>query len=147
HAGAATGIDIAPGPAGGTELTAVFDPAQVAAASASALLRRCALALERGRADPDRPLQTADLVTEAERAALLGWADGGTSEQPAGTLHALVRERAQQAPESVAVRAVDAELTYRELVALASALAARLRGLGVGREHRVAVCLPRTTAL
>src|SRR5262249_21384189 len=50
HAGAAIGIDIAPGAAGGTEMAAVFDPVVVAAGSASALLHRCALALEHGHA-------------------------------------------------------------------------------------------------
>ncbi len=69
--------------------------------------------------------------------------DGGTVADEPATVPELV---ARQDPAATAVVATDGELTYGQLLDRARALAAELRGRGVGAEDRVAVCLPRTTA-
>ena len=53
----------------------------------------------------------------------------------------------QRAPQSVAVQADDATLTYAELAHRADRLARRLRRLGVGRGDLVGQCLPRSASL
>jgi amino acid adenylation domain-containing protein len=138
HAATAIGIDIAPG-ATGSELTAVYDGTRVTERTVADLLARCATALERG---PD--LAAADLVTDAERAELLALGDGGTTTDEPSTVPALL---GQHAPESVAVQAIDGDVSYGDLLANATALAAHLVGLGVRPEDRVAICLPRTAAM
>ena len=55
--------------------------------------------------------------------------------------------QAARTPQRVALVAVDRTLTYAELLAGSQALAARLRTRGVGRGHRVGVCLERTSLL
>jgi amino acid adenylation domain-containing protein len=140
HAAATIGLDIAPDPAGGTTVTAVFDGRAITGHSVAALLRWCVLALSR---DPDLPLTGADLVTEDERAALLRAAVGGAVDGPGDTVPGLV---ACQDRDAVAVVAEDGELTYGDLLDRATNLAAALRERGIGIEDRVAVCLPRIAA-
>ncbi|QRO01823.1 amino acid adenylation domain-containing protein [Archangium violaceum] len=55
--------------------------------------------------------------------------------------------QAARTPERVALVATDRTLTYGELLAESRALSARLRARGVGRGHRVGVCLERTSLL
>ncbi|GIH26292.1 non-ribosomal peptide synthetase [Acrocarpospora phusangensis] len=62
-------------------------------------------------------------------------------------LHAVIGRQAGAYPDAVAVLAGERRVTYRELDERAEALAGRLRELGVGRESRVAVCLPRSPEL
>jgi amino acid adenylation domain-containing protein len=138
HAAATIGLDIAPDGTG-TAITAVFDARTVAERTVTDLIRRTALVINRGG-----PVSAADLVTDDERAELLRLADGGTVIDPPATVPELV---ARQDPDTVAVVATDGELTYRQLLARAAGLAAELRARGVGLEDRVAVCLPRTSAM
>ncbi|MEV5560667.1 amino acid adenylation domain-containing protein [Nonomuraea wenchangensis] len=63
------------------------------------------------------------------------------------TLIGLVEEQAAATPGRPALRFRDRTLTYRELDAAASALAARLRERGAGPERVVAVALPRSAEL
>ncbi|MEV6973047.1 thioester reductase domain-containing protein [Kitasatospora sp. NPDC093806] len=60
-----------------------------------------------------------------------------------GTVHGLVRARAAQAPDAVAVVADEETLRYRELDRRSDRLAAVLRTHGVGPEQVVPVCLER----
>ncbi|WP_412538007.1 amino acid adenylation domain-containing protein [Longispora sp. K20-0274] len=55
--------------------------------------------------------------------------------------------QARRTPDAVAVRQWDAELTYRELIAGAAALAGELRALGAGPESRVGICARRRPEL
>ncbi|HEY7594751.1 MAG TPA: amino acid adenylation domain-containing protein [Actinophytocola sp.] len=143
HAAATVGLDIAPAPDGGTEITAVFDGRAITEHTVTALIRRTALAVSLDRAEPGRPIDAADLVTGEERAELLRAGDGGLLNDPPATIPGLV---VQQDPDATALVATDGELTYRQLLDRAAGLAAELRERGVGPEDRVAVCLPRTAA-
>ncbi|HEY4460886.1 MAG TPA: amino acid adenylation domain-containing protein, partial [Pseudonocardiaceae bacterium] len=62
-------------------------------------------------------------------------------------LHELVAAQAVRTPDAVALTHDDRQLTYRALEARATALAHRLRTLGVGPDIRVGVCLPATIDL
>ncbi|MPZ81610.1 MAG: amino acid adenylation domain-containing protein [Actinophytocola sp.] len=143
HAAATVGLDIGPDAAGGTGITAVFDGRAITEHTVTGLIRRAARAVSLARTEPNRPIDAADLVTGAERDELLRAADGGAVADPPATVPELV---ARQDLDAVAVVAADGELTYRQLLDRAAGLAAELRARGVGVEHRVAVCLPRTAA-
>jgi len=99
-------------------------------------------------ADPDVLVSQLPLVTDEERALLAAWNDTGEAFGEAGaTLHGLVEARAARTPDAVAVVFGGETLTYAELDAQASLLAAALRDRGVGPETRVGVCLERSPEL
>jgi amino acid adenylation domain-containing protein len=62
-------------------------------------------------------------------------------------LHRFFEERAIRAPERLAVSARGERMTYGELDAAANRLAGRLRGLGVGPEVRVGLCVERRAGM
>ncbi len=76
---------------------------------------------------------------------LLAWGHGPDRPAAPASVIDRFRERVLLAGDAIAVRAADATLTYRELDALSSRLAARLRARGVGPEDRVALLLPRSS--
>ncbi|MFJ9841548.1 amino acid adenylation domain-containing protein [Kitasatospora sp. NPDC101155] len=67
------------------------------------------------------------------------------TDRAATTLHGLFEHQARRAPEAVAVRCGDAELTYGELDARAGRLAAHLARSGLAPGGRAAVALGRGT--
>ncbi|MDX6324729.1 MAG: hypothetical protein QOK15_1083, partial [Nocardioidaceae bacterium] len=64
-----------------------------------------------------------------------------------GRVDALVAASCYRDPESLAVAAPDARLTYGELLERADAVADRLRSIGVDDGDLVGLCLPRSAAL
>jgi amino acid adenylation domain-containing protein len=96
--------------------------------------------------DPGRRLSALPLLPGHERERLLEW--NATDAEIAGaSLHQLVAERAAACPDRTAVVGPDGSLSFGELERRAGCLAARLRELGVGRESRVAIFLPRGAGL
>ncbi|MFG2227229.1 Pls/PosA family non-ribosomal peptide synthetase [Streptomyces sp. NPDC048644] len=70
---------------------------------------------------------------------------GGTSPNGAGRrLHFVFESTCDRAPSAVALECAGQALTYRELEARANQLAHHLKGLGIGREARVVVLVPRS---
>lgn len=59
------------------------------------------------------------------------------------TLHELVETRARENPAAIAVTDGLRDLSYGDLLASSTALAARLQGRGIGREMIVALCIER----
>ncbi|HYN22473.1 MAG TPA: amino acid adenylation domain-containing protein, partial [Thermoanaerobaculia bacterium] len=99
--------------------------------------------LEGVAGDPDQQVADLPLIGARERQQLVEWND--TSLPSARTfLHELIQEQAELAPERPAVVCDDRILTYRELDRAANRLAHRLRGLGVGPEVRVGLCVERS---
>ncbi|HVG08476.1 MAG TPA: amino acid adenylation domain-containing protein [Thermoanaerobaculia bacterium] len=96
---------------------------------------------------PKRRLSELPLLGAVERQELLAAGNFTAAEVPLRLLHQLFEERAAERPEAVAVAQEGESLTYGELNARANRLAHHLRGLGVGPERLVAVCLERSPAM
>ncbi|AOW88227.1 non-ribosomal peptide synthetase [Streptomyces olivaceus] len=96
--------------------------------------------------EPDRPVTTLSLLTEAEQAELVG--PGPLPPEGTGqTLHARFAEQVRRRPEAPAVSDGTTELTYRELNERADRIAHVLRRRGVGLGTAVGVVLGRTVDL
>ncbi|MEU1288912.1 amino acid adenylation domain-containing protein [Kitasatospora sp. NPDC005856] len=113
------------------------------------LVERFEVLMTAATADPDRAVEELPVTTAAERRDVLErWAAGpDLPEGGPGTLTALLAAAARQAGDRPALVFEDATVTHRELDARATALARRLRALGVGRDDRVAVCLEQSPDL
>ncbi len=98
--------------------------------------------LAEAAARPHTRLSALSTVTPEQRRELLAWTDSAAPPPPDRCVHDVILERAAHDPAAIAVRGPDGELSYRELVEQAGALAGELRGRGVGPEVRVAVLLP-----
>ncbi|MFF4923263.1 amino acid adenylation domain-containing protein [Kitasatospora sp. NPDC001261] len=132
----------------GTTGTVAFDTALFDRASVERLVGHYLRLLDAAADDPDRPVSRLDLLTEAEREALLVAANATDEPFPADLcVHELVEERARLTPEAVAVRCGSERLTYRELDGRANRLARHLRARGARPERLVGVCLPRSAEL
>ncbi|HDS1733729.1 non-ribosomal peptide synthetase [Pseudomonas sp. BP8] len=84
------------------------------------------------------------LTGALERQRLLS--DFNDTEHPynlAQTLHGMIEAQVERSPETVAVRAEEGELSYRQLNHQANQLAHHLIGLGVKPDDRVAICVER----
>ncbi|MFI6901260.1 amino acid adenylation domain-containing protein [Nonomuraea sp. NPDC050394] len=95
-------------------------------------------------ADPGLRLSELPLMDATELGNTLRAWNETARPYPERGIHHLVAEQAARTPEATAVEGPDGtSLTYAELESRAGDLAAELRALGVGREDRVAICLPR----
>ena len=94
-------------------------------------------------ADPGAVIDAVDLVGAEERSEVLRAARGANPESDAPDVLARLSEQVARRPEALAVEAHDGSLTFAEVDALSNRLAHRLRKLGVVRESRVGVAVPR----
>lgn len=109
------------------------------------MCRQLTILLAQATSKPDSPIETLELLDEVERAAVLAFADGGVVPhgEPA-TLPALFARQVARRGDATAVVFGRESLSYAELDARASRLAALLRGrFGVTRGSVVGVRLPR----
>ncbi|HEU0302457.1 MAG TPA: amino acid adenylation domain-containing protein, partial [Longimicrobium sp.] len=122
-----------------TYATALFDRATVER-YAGYLVR----VLEQMAADDTRAVDRLILLSDGERARVLEEWNATEAAFPRDRcIHALVEAQAARTPDAVAVVHEDTSLSYGELNARANRLAHHLRGLGVGPDTRVAVCVER----
>jgi amino acid adenylation domain-containing protein len=99
-------------------------------------------------ADPDRRLANLPLLTDAERQQLLiDWNRTKADYPKEACIHHLLEAQVECTPEAVAVVFAEQQLNYRELNTRANQLAHYLRGLGVGPETRVGLCLERSVEM
>ncbi|HEY0022711.1 MAG TPA: amino acid adenylation domain-containing protein [Longimicrobium sp.] len=123
--------------------------AQVAApAEAMQVCRLMHTALERLvealETAPGRAIGGIDVLPEVERTLVLEEWNRTDAEYPAGAcIHQLFEAQAARTPGAVAVVFEGSPLTYDELNRSANRLAHHLRGLGVGPDARVAICVER----
>ncbi|MHA7629651.1 non-ribosomal peptide synthase/polyketide synthase [Corallococcus sp. M7] len=97
---------------------------------------------------PDTRLGDLPLLTDAERRQLLvEWNPEAALAIRESSIPAMVEAQVRRTPDALAVITPERQLTYRELDAKANQLAHRLRGLGVGPEVRVGLCVERTEDL
>lgn len=115
------------------------------ASTITRMLERFFTLLEGLIANPDRRVSSLPLMTEPEAKRLLvEWNDTEVEYEAPHTLPALFEAQVERTPEAVALVFEDAQLTYRELNHRANQLAHHLRGLGVGPESLVGVCMERS---
>jgi amino acid adenylation domain-containing protein len=114
-------------------------------ATARRMLKHYEVLLEAIVADPDRPVSELPILAQTERRQILEeWNDTGRNYPKGSNLNRLFQDQVERAPEAVAVSFQGAHLSYRELNRQANQMANYLRGLGVGPEAVVAICLPRS---
>ncbi|HEX3525994.1 MAG TPA: amino acid adenylation domain-containing protein, partial [Thermoanaerobaculia bacterium] len=96
-------------------------------------------------AQPETAVTLLPLLSEGERHQLAReWNDTVTAHPAGASLQELFEEQVRNAPGAVAVIQGARSLSYAELNRRANRLAHRLRGLGVGPESRVGLCLERS---
>ena len=101
--------------------------------------------LEAVAANPDRRIGELPLLGEAERNQLLfAWNQTRAPFPEQARLEQLFEDRVAIAPDSLAAVCGTESLTYRELNARANQLAHHLRGLGVGPDALVGICMRRS---
>jgi amino acid adenylation domain-containing protein len=117
------------------------DPATVCAYMRTAL-ERLVGTLETA---PDTLAASIDVMPEEERHKLLiDWNATGAAYPRDEYVHELFEEQAARTPDAVAVVHDGRTLTYSQLNGRANQLAHHLRGLGVGPEALVAICVERS---
>jgi len=95
--------------------------------------------------DPSRKLRELPLLTTDERERLLvEWNRTEREYEKDQAVYQLFEKQAARTPETIAVEFEDQQLTYAELNARANQLARYLRGLGVGAESLVGICVERS---
>ncbi|HEV7518832.1 MAG TPA: amino acid adenylation domain-containing protein, partial [Thermoanaerobaculia bacterium] len=96
-------------------------------------------------ADPDRPISRLPVMLEPERQQILvEWNETGPVPGQGVCLHALFAAQAARTPLATAIVDGQRRWSYRELDGGSNRLARHLRGLGVGPESRVGLCLARS---
>ena len=100
--------------------------------------------LEGIAADPQRRISALPMLGEDERRqALVGW-NATAAPYPEICLHDLFADQAARTPDAVALRFAGRRIDYRTLEKRANQLAWRLRGLGVGPDTIVGLCMRRS---
>ncbi|MCK6586045.1 MAG: amino acid adenylation domain-containing protein [Polyangiaceae bacterium] len=107
--------------------------------------------LESVAEDAGQRLSELRMLGQEERQKLLLWgrgrADDLTEAPSLPSAHELFLAQAQKTPEAVAIEWNNGVLSYRQLARRASAIAARLRAMGIRRESLILVCLDRSPDL
>ncbi len=104
-------------------------------------------ALEAVAGDAGLRLSAVPVMAEEEIRQVLEEWNATAAGYPRGCVHELVEAQAARTPAACAVVSGGETLTYAGLEARSGQLARHLRGLGVGPEVRVGVCLERTPEL
>ncbi len=96
-------------------------------------------------ASPSAQLAALPLLTDAERRQILSeWNDTVRVREGCPRLHELFLAQAASAPERIAMVHAAQKMTYGELARRVAELSLHLRGLGIGREVFVGVCVERS---
>ena len=128
---------------GGMQAALGFNTDLFDAATIEGLGRALVRLLDAIRLDPDQPIALIPLTAADNlRPVLQGRQTDVAGLQP---VHLQIEAQAVCSPDAVAVVAEDGQLTYRELMTRASALASLLRARGVTADVPVGLCTPRTT--
>jgi amino acid adenylation domain-containing protein len=100
--------------------------------------------LESILSNPDERISRLRVLTEAERRRVLLELGGTESRCDARCIHELFEEQTERSPMAIAVVFEEERLTYSSLNGRANQVAHHLRGLGVGPETLVGLCLDRS---
>jgi len=97
--------------------------------------------------DPDRRISQLALLTKVERVEVIERCHRTAVRFPARCAHQLFEDQVEQKPNATALIFAGQRLSYRELNAKANKLAHYLRGLGVGPEVLVGICVERSVEM
>src|SRR5215213_2141848 len=126
----------------------MYDVGRFEAAAIRQMLNHIQQLLESSVANPEAKLDELELLTPGERKQLLGeWSGWRTAYPRESSIQELFEAEVARTPEAVAVIFGDQQLTYRELNERANQLAHHLRGLGVGPDSLVGICVERSLEL
>lgn len=101
--------------------------------------------LDAALTEPDRCVWNLPILTDDDlRHITYEWNDTQVDFAGEQLIPGMFEFQARRTPDATAVISSETQLTYRELNEDANRLARHLLDLGVGRERRVAVCLPRS---
>ena len=96
-------------------------------------------------ADPDQPIATLPILTEAERHRLLiEWNDTAADYPKDKCIHELFEAQVERTPDAIALEFEGKEITYRELNRQANQLAHYLSSLGLRPERLVGIYVERS---
>ncbi|MFZ1894798.1 MAG: condensation domain-containing protein, partial [Rhodoplanes sp.] len=123
------------------------NPARYEADDLAGYQERFLRLLEGAVGDPGRAISALEILSAAERRTLLHDWNATARALPPTTLPELFAAQAARTPDAVAVVGEDQTLSYGELEARANRLAHHLRGLGVGPEVVVGLCVERSAAM
>ena len=96
---------------------------------------------------PEQKISAFKLLTAAEEQQLLVENNATEVEYREGCIHELFEEQVERTPERVAVVSAGQQVTYGELNRRANQLAHYLRGMGVGAESLVGICVERSVEM
>jgi amino acid adenylation domain-containing protein len=129
-------------------LAADYAVARYADETIAAFLAQIVALLTAGAAAPDTPLNRLPLTAPGEGEALIARFNPPVAFDPTTpALHQWVARHAAAAPAAIAVACDGQTVDYARLERMASAVAARLRAVGVRPGAVVAVCADRTPAM
>ncbi|MEU8529900.1 non-ribosomal peptide synthase/polyketide synthase, partial [Streptomyces sp. NPDC048629] len=121
-----------------------YEKSQYDAATVERLAGHLITVLEAVAEEGDCRVGELPVLAAGERELVVeGWNASSVELPSVGGVHELIAERAAVAPDAVAVVAGGESVTYGGLMARANRLAHHLRGMGVGAESVVGLCLPR----
>src|SRR4029077_8770488 len=93
-----------------------------------------------------KKLSELDLLSREEKEQIDGWNRTGR-ERVRKSVSELFEEQVDRSPEAVAVRSGGERVTYRELNGRANRLGRHLKGMGVGAEVVVGLCVERSVEM
>ncbi|MCU1268103.1 MAG: putative linear pentadecapeptide gramicidin synthetase LgrB [Acidobacteria bacterium] len=127
------------------QLIAIYDRDRFEPESIQRLLDHLRTILGEMAANPTRRLDQFSLLTPDERRQqLVEWNRTEVEYEKELRVNQLIEQQAERSPNAVAVVFERQTLTYAELNARANQLAHHLRGLGVGPESLVGICVERS---
>jgi hypothetical protein len=115
--------------------------------SVAALGERLLRLLEGAVSGPERAIGSLEILSGSERRRILSLWNASEHAVAPSTLPALFAAQAQRTPDAVAVVYEERRLSYAALEAHSNQLAHHLRGLGVGPETVVGLCVERSVEM
>jgi natural product biosynthesis luciferase-like monooxygenase protein len=95
-------------------------------------------------AQPQKPLSSVSVLSEAECHKILTEWNDTAAQIPEASIHELFEAQADKTPDSIALVFEEQHITYRELNYRAELIAHKLRELGVGPNILVGICVERS---
>ena len=121
----------------GVNFQASFDPRILNPASVSRMMNQFEHILNQLIClDPKTKLKDLGMLSSRDKQYILDW-NAEAPETSNKCVHDIIQQRAEEFPNSVAIRSCDGDMTYRCLDKLSTKLAMQLRFLGVGPESIV----------